>query len=236
LLEVDELHVRYGAIRAVQGVSFRVEPGSITTIIGANGAGKSTIVRAITGLLRPASGSIRLDGIDLTRLPAYRIARLGVSLVPEGRRVLPEMTVLENLQMGIYGREGLEGRKSIQDMFDRFPVLAERRHQLAGLLSGGEQQMLAIARALVSRPRLLLMDEPSLGLAPKVVSYIFAVIEQIRREGTTVLLVEQNARKALAVADWAYVLETGRLVLSGPARELSQDPSVRAAYLGGATK
>ena len=234
MLEIRDLHVRYGHVHAVRGVSLRVNHGEITTIIGANGAGKSTIIRSIMGLVRPASGSILLGGQhELAGKPAYRTAYLGVGLVPEGRGILAQMTVLENLRMGAYGRKDRDLEQRIGEMMNRFPILRDRRHQPAGLLSGGEQQMLAIARALMARPQLLLMDEPSLGLAPKVVSQIFDTIREINAAGTTILLVEQNARKALAVSHRAYVLETGRIVKEGPAQELREDPAVIDAYLGG---
>lgn len=233
MLEIRDLHVRYGHVHAVRGVSLRVNHGEITTIIGANGAGKSTIIRSIMGLVRPASGSIRLGQHELAGKPAYRTAYLGVGLVPEGRGILAQMSVLENLRMGAYGRKDRDLEEQIEEMMNRFPILRDRRHQPAGLLSGGEQQMLAIARALMARPKLLLMDEPSLGLAPKVVSQIFDTIREINAAGTTILLVEQNARKALAVSHRAYVLETGRIVKEGSAQELREDPAVIDAYLGG---
>ncbi|NLG85072.1 MAG: ABC transporter ATP-binding protein [Firmicutes bacterium] len=234
ILEVNDVHVYYGAIHALKGISFAVAEGEIVTLIGANGAGKSTTLKTISGLLRPRSGSIRFAGEDLTRIPAHRIVARGISQVPEGRRVFANLTVMENLELGAYCRSDATGiRKDLERVFSLFPRLAERRRQLAGSLSGGEQQMLAMARGLMSRPRLMLMDEPSMGLAPLLVQEIFRIIREINAAGTTVLLVEQNAHMALSIAHRAYVLETGRIVLSGPAEELAQDPKVKEAYLGG---
>ncbi|MGQ9780049.1 MAG: ABC transporter ATP-binding protein [Bacillota bacterium] len=234
ILEVNEVHVYYGAIHALKGVSFAVAEGEIVTLIGANGAGKSTTLKTISGLLRPRSGSLRFAGEDLTRVPAHRLVALGISQVPEGRRVFANLTVMENLELGAYCRTDVAGiRQDLERVFSLFPRLAERRRQLAGSLSGGEQQMLAMARGLMSRPRLMLMDEPSMGLAPLLVQEIFRIIQEINAAGTTVLLVEQNAHMALSIAHRAYVLETGRIVLSGPAKELAQDPKVKEAYLGG---
>ncbi|MCL6614387.1 MAG: ABC transporter ATP-binding protein, partial [Firmicutes bacterium] len=213
---------------------FSVAEGEIVTLIGDNGAGKSTTLKTISGLLRPRSGSIRFAGEDLTRVPAHRIVALGISQVPEGRRVFANLTVMENLELGAYCRTDAAGiREDLERVFSLFPRLAERRRQVAGSLSGGEQQMLAMARGLMSRPRLMLMDEPSMGLAPLLVQEIFRIIGEINAAGTTILLVEQNAHMALSIAHRAYVLETGRIVLSGPARELAQDPKVKEAYLGG---
>jgi len=234
ILELEEVNVYYGAIQALKGISFTVAEGEIVTLIGANGAGKSTTLKTISGLLRPRSGLVRFAGEDLTRVPAHRIVSLGISQVPEGRRVFANLTVMENLELGAYCRTDAVGiRQDLEKVFALFPRLAERRRQLAGSLSGGEQQMLAIARGLMSRPRLMLMDEPSMGLAPLLVQEIFRIIQEINAAGTTVLLVEQNAHMALSVAHRAYVLETGRIVLSGPAQELAQNPKVKEAYLGG---
>ena len=234
LLEVNEINVFYGAIHAIQGVSFGVEKGEIVTLIGANGAGKSTTLKTISGLLRPRSGFIKFDGQELTRVPAHQTVALGISQVPEGRRVFANMTVLENLELGAYRRQDRAGvRADLERVFTFFPRLAERRRQLAGSLSGGEQQMLATGRGLMSRPKLMLMDEPSMGLAPLLVKEIFQIIREINAAGTTILLVEQNANMALSIANRAYVLETGKIVLAGPAEELAQDAKVKEAYLGG---
>ncbi|MFO7254711.1 MULTISPECIES: ABC transporter ATP-binding protein [Limnochorda] len=235
LLEVKDLTVRYGGVVALHRLSLQVEAGEIVTLLGANGAGKSTTLRAISGLVPPAGGQIRLDGEEVTRLPAHALVERGVAHVPEGRKVFPTLTVEENLNLGGYTRRRhrhalAEGRDRVYQLF---PRLKERRHQLAGTLSGGEQQMLAIGRGLMASPRLLLLDEPSLGLAPKLVVEIFRTIKAINRQGVAVLLVEQNARLALHVAQRGYVLETGRLVLEGMAHELQGDPQVREAYLGG---
>ncbi len=231
LLEVNDLQVAYGSIRALHGVSFSVEAGSIVTLIGANGAGKSTLMNGIAGLVRPQRGSVRLDGREIAGVKTNLLIEQGLALVPEGRAIFSNLTVRENLLLGAYLR-----KDSTNDDLDRllsvFPILRERFNQRAGTLSGGEQQMLAIARALMSKPRLLLLDEPSLGLAPLIVKTIFEIIRDINRAGVTVLLVEQNARMALASADHAHVLETGKIVLSGPSRELAGDEKVKAAYLG----
>ena len=233
LLEVRDLEVRYGGIQAVRGISLSVGEGELVSLIGANGAGKTSTLGAIGGLLKPAAGSLRYAGEDLLRLPAHERVARGLALVPEGRGIFPRLTVLENLQMGAYSRRDRDGiRADLERMLALFPRLAERRLQLAGTLSGGEQQMLAIARALMSRPRLLLLDEPSMGLAPILVEQIFAIIRQIVSEGVALLLVEQNARQALEIASRAYVMESGGITLSGPAAELAADPRVRAAYLG----
>jgi branched-chain amino acid transport system ATP-binding protein len=237
LLTVDRISVHYGAVQAVRDVSFFVRRGEIVTLIGANGAGKSTILRALSGVVRPSAGSIAHDGKPIAGLPSHRIARLGIAHVPEGRGVFANMSVLENLEMGGYARSsGKEVGESLERAFALFPRLAERAGQLAGTLSGGEQQMLAIGRGLVQRPDLLLLDEPSMGLSPVLVSEIFRMIGEIRRAGTTILLVEQNASMALALADRAYVLEAGEIVLEGKASDLQEDPKVRSAYLGDAVE
>jgi len=234
ILEVQDLHVYYGHVHALKGVSFHVRPGEIVALLGANGAGKSTTLRAISGLVRPRHGDIRWQGRSLRNVPAHAIVGLGVSHAPEGRKVFSTLTVEENLNLGAYVRRGDREyvARSKERVFALFPRLAERRHQLAGTLSGGEQQMLAIGRALMSSPRLLLLDEPSLGLAPLLVRAIFQTIREINQQGVTILLVEQNVRAALQLAHRAYVLETGRLALEGPAEELRRDPRVRKAYLG----
>ena len=234
LLEIENIDVYYGAIHALKGLSLEVEEGSIVTLIGANGAGKTTTLKSISGVLRPKNGSIRFQGQDITKIAPEKIVGMGICHVPEGRRVFASMTVLENLEMGAYLRHDKDGIQADLDMvFERFPRLKERRKQLAGTLSGGEQQMLAIGRALMSRPQLLLMDEPSMGLAPILVQEIFDIIQDINSKGTTILLVEQNANMALSIADKAYVIETGQIVLSGDAKELSQSEEVKKAYLGG---
>ncbi len=233
LLEVRDLNVYYGAIHALQGISFTVNEGEIVTLIGANGAGKSTTLRTISGLLRPRRGSIIFKGEDITMTPAERIVTLGIGQVPEGRKIFAPLTVRENLEMGAYTRtEPAEIQQSLERVFASFPRLRERLNQLGGTLSGGEQQMLATARGLMSRPSLLLLDEPSMGLSPILVEEIFRIIQEINSQGTSILLVEQNALMALTVAHRAYVLETGRIVLSGTAREISENPQVKAAYLG----
>ncbi len=233
LLEIDNLVVRYDAITALHGVSLRVAAGSVVCLIGANGAGKSTVLRAISGLKPPEAGRILFKGLDLTGKAPHEIVRLGVAQSPEGRGVFPDLSVEENLRLGAYVRDD---EKGIQQDFDHvlslFPRLADRRRQAAGTLSGGEQQMLAIGRALMARPSLLLLDEPSLGLAPQVVESIFGIVDRIHKEGTTVLLVEQNAHMALEVATTAYVLETGCILFEGPAETIRRDPRVRTAYLG----
>jgi len=234
MLKVENLHVYYGAIHALKGVSIEVPSRKIVTLIGANGAGKSTTLRALSGILRASEGKIILEGEEIQRAMAQEIVRKGMSQVPEGRRVFAHMTVRENLDLGAYVRnDKSEIEKDLEMVFGRFPRLKEREKQLAGTLSGGEQQMLAMGRALMSRPRLLLLDEPSMGLAPLLVKEIFSIIEDINSTGTTVLLVEQNAHMALAIADYAYVLETGTIKLEGNAKELASSPEVRAAYLGG---
>lgn len=234
MLEVKDLEVYYGAIHAVKGISLRVEDGQIVTLIGSNGAGKSTTLHTISGLIKPRSGNILFDGTDITGTPAHKIVASGLIQVPEGRHVFANMSVMENLDMGAYLRKDKDGiEKDKKKVFELFPRLFERKNQLSGTLSGGEQQMLAMGRALMERPRVLLLDEPSMGLAPLLVKEIFSIIKTINEEGTTVLLVEQNANMALSIADYAYVLETGRITLSGPAADLSASEAVRKAYLGG---
>jgi branched-chain amino acid transport system ATP-binding protein len=235
LLEVEDLHVAYGHVQAVRGVTLRVAEGQIVTLIGPNGAGKTSILSALAGLVKPASGTVRLAGQEVTGLPAHRAVAAGLSLVPEGRAVLGRMTVEENLVLAGERRQppGALGG-AIEEQYRRFPILGERRKQLAGSLSGGQQQMLAFARALLARPRILLLDEPSMGLSPILVQQVFEMVEAIHRDGATILLVEQNARLALSIAHRAYVLEHGKLVLEGPSRDLVQDPRVQSAYLGGA--
>ena len=233
MLKVSNLTVNYGAIEAVRNVSFDVPEGKVVTIIGANGAGKSTTLDAIGGLHKPASGTIEFDGQNITGMRADQVAKLRLAQVPEGREVLSPLSVEENLRMGAYIRNDRdEVENDIQAMFKRFPILDSRRKQAAGLMSGGEQQMLAVARALMARPKLLMLDEPSMGLAPLIVNQIFEIITEISAEGVTLLLVEQNARKALQVADYAYVLERGEVAYHAPAAELRDDPRVVAAYLG----
>jgi branched-chain amino acid transport system ATP-binding protein len=233
MLEVDKLCVQYGAIKALQEVSFRIEQGEIVALIGANGAGKTTILNAISNIVPSLSGRILYREKDLTKLAAHEIVKLGISQVPEGRRVFAGMSVLENLEMGAFTRKDKEGvALDIEQVFGRFPRLQERKQQAAKTLSGGEQQMLAIGRALMSRPKLLLLDEPSMGLAPMLVEQIFQIIQEINEGGTTILLVEQNANMALSIAHRGYVLETGEVVLHGDARELASNPEVRKAYLG----
>ena len=234
MLEIKDLYVRYGMIEAIKGISFEVRDGEIVTLIGSNGAGKTTTMHAISGLLKPASGSIMLDGVELTKTPNHKIVSMGLAQVPEGRRVFAQQTVEENLLLGAYARKDKDGiQKDLEHVYDLFPRLLERKKQLAGTLSGGEQQMLAMARALMSRPKILLMDEPSMGLSPLLVKEIFHIIQDINKEGTTILLVEQNAKMALAIADRAYVLETGKISLEGTGEELSASEEVRKAYLGG---
>ena len=233
MLEVKDLVVNYGVIKALKGISFEVEEGEIIALIGANGAGKTTTLQTISGMLSPKSGSVLLEGTDITKVPGHKIVTMGLAHVPEGRRVFAQLTVLENLKMGAYTRsDKAEIAKTLETVFTSFPRLKERQNQLAGTLSGGEQQMLAMGRALMSKPRIILMDEPSMGLSPIFVEEIFNIIKSVSATGTTVLLVEQNAKKALAIASRAYVLETGNIVLSGDARELMDDPSIKKAYLG----
>lgn len=233
MLTIDNINVYYGAIHALKGISVEVKEGEIVTLIGANGAGKSTTLRTVSGLLKPKSGQILFEGKNIAGMAAQNIVKLGLSQVPEGRRVFANMTVLENLELGAYIRSDKDVAADLNKVFERFPRLAERRTQLAGTLSGGEQQMLAMGRALMSRPRLLLLDEPSMGLAPLLVKEIFSIIKEINNTGTTILLVEQNAHMALSIAHKAYVLETGRITLSGPASELAASEEIRKAYLGG---
>lgn len=234
MLKIKDINVFYGAIHAIKGASLEVNQGEIVTLIGANGAGKSTILRTVSGLLQPKSGSIEFEGRPIGGLPAHEIVKGGISQVPEGRRIFAEMTVAENLELGAFTRSDKDGIKSdMEKVFGRFPRLKERISQMAGTLSGGEQQMLAMGRALMSRPRLLLLDEPSMGLAPLLIREIFTIIQDINKTGTTVLLVEQNANMALSIAHRAYVLETGRITLSGDAKELAASEEVRKAYLGG---
>lgn len=234
MLKIENINVFYGAIHALKGISVDVAQGEIVTLIGANGAGKSTTLRTISGLLKPKDGQITFEGKNIAGLAAQEIVKLGISQVPEGRRIFANMTVLENLELGAYIRSDAKGiGEDLQGVFQRFPRLLERKDQIAGTLSGGEQQMLAIGRALMSRPRLLLLDEPSMGLAPLLVKEIFAIIKEINTTGTTILLVEQNANMALSIAHKAYVLETGRITLGGTAKELSESEAVRKAYLGG---
>ena len=232
MLELQDLTVSYGGIQALKGISLQVGEGEIVTLIGANGAGKSTTLRTISGLEKPQGGKILYNGVDITGKPSKYMVQNGLILVPEGRLIFLDMTVLENLKIGAYLRRDKDIEKDIQHMYELFPRLKERSWQMAGTLSGGEQQMLAVGRALMSRPKLLMMDEPSLGLAPLVVRDIFSIIRTIRDSGVTVLLIEQNANAALKVADRGYVLETGRIALEGTGQELLSDPAVRAAYLG----
>ncbi|MFO7274586.1 MAG: ABC transporter ATP-binding protein [Bacillota bacterium] len=234
ILQVEDLYVAYGNIEALHGISLEVDEGEIVTLIGANGAGKSTTLRAISGLIRPRSGAIRFQGRDITRTPAHEIVAMGIGHVPEGRRVFADLTVRENLELGAYIVSPSQFQKNLAEVYERFPRLKEREYQRASTLSGGEQQMLALGRALMLQPKLLLLDEPSMGLSPRLVQEIFAIIAELNRRGTTILLVEQNAAMALSIAHRAYVLETGRVVLSGPAPELRTHPAVREAYLGGA--
>ena len=233
LLSVHDLHVSYGAIKAVRGVSFDINEGEIVTLIGANGAGKSTTLNTVAGLIKPEAGTIELEGESLVGVPAHRVVERGIALCPEGRRVFTQMTVAENLEMGGYTRSDAENRDSLESVYEHFPRLRERRGQVAGTLSGGEQQMLAMGRALMSKPRLLMLDEPSMGLAPILVQEIFDIVKQLNESGTTILLVEQNANMALSVADRGYVLEIGTIKKTGTGSELLVDDDVRKAYLGG---
>ena len=233
LLEVKDLCVNYGGIKALKGVSFTVDEGQIITLIGANGAGKSTILRTISGLVKPASGSVLLSGTELTKLKPKEIVKNGVVLVPEGRRIFPNLSVRENLTLGAYLRDDKElVNQDIEKMYGLFPILKQRSWQYAGTLSGGEQQMLAVARALMARPKIIMMDEPSLGLAPLVVKSIFEIIKEINKEGVTILLIEQNANAALRIADYGYVMETGSIKMHGTGETLLMDEEVRSAYLG----
>ena len=233
MLKVDDIHVYYGSIHAVKGVSFEVNEGEIVTLIGANGAGKSTVLNTVSGLLHPRTGSVQFMGQDLRGTAAHKVVERGLAQVPEGRRIFLQMTVEENLEMGAYTRPNSTIAPGIADVYKRVPRLEERRRQVAGTLSGGEQQMLAMGRALMSSPKLLMLDEPSMGLAPILVEQIFDIIKELHAAGTTILLVEQNAQAALSVADRAYVLETGRISLSGTGAELMASDQVRRAYLGG---
>ena len=233
MLKVEDLHVYYGSIHAIKGISFEVNEGEVVTLIGANGAGKSTTLNTVSGLLKPRSGSVTFEDKSIVGVPAHKIVSHGMALCPEGRRVFLQMTVQANLEMGGYTRPAGEIDAAIQDVYQRFPRLKERYKQPAGTLSGGEQQMLAMGRALMSRPKLLMLDEPSMGLAPILVKQIFGIVRELHQAGTTILLVEQNAQMALSVADRAYVLETGTIAMSGSAKELLIDERVRKAYLGG---
>jgi branched-chain amino acid transport system ATP-binding protein len=233
VLQVENLNVYYGAIHALQGISFDVNEGEIVTLIGANGAGKSTTLRTVSGILRPRAGTVRFKGADITTVPAERIVQMGISHVPEGRKIFAPLSVRENLMMGAYTRnDPAEISASLERVYASFPRLRERAGQYGGTLSGGEQQMLATGRGLMSKPSLLLMDEPSMGLSPILVEEIFRIITEINRQGTSILLVEQNAQMALSIAHRAYVLETGRIVLAGTAKEIADNPQVKAAYLG----
>ena len=233
MLEVNDLQVYYGMIHAIKGVSFHVNEGEIIALIGANGAGKTTILHTITGLIAPKGGQVVFEGKDITKTPAHKIVELGMAHVPEGRRVFAQLSVYQNLKMGAYTRSDKnEIEESLEMVYKRFPRLEERKNQMAGTLSGGEQQMLAMGRALMSKPRIILMDEPSMGLSPILVNEIFDIIQSVSASGTTVLLVEQNAKKALAIADRAYVLETGKISLDGNAKDLLNDDSIKEAYLG----
>ncbi len=234
MLKVENLVVSYGMIEAIKGISFEVNDGEIVTLIGANGAGKTTTMQTISGLLKPASGSITLDGVELTKVPAHKIVTFGLAQVPERRRVFTQQSVEDNLLLGAYTRKDKDGiQKDLEDVYEWFPRLKERKKQMAGTLSGGEQQMLAMGRALMAKPKIMLLDEPSMGLSPLLVKEIFHIIEEINKKGTTILLVEQNAKMALGIANRAYVLETGKITLEGTGAELASDPRVQKAYLGG---
>ena len=234
LLEVNNLEVSYGLIKAVKGVSFTVDEGEIVSLIGANGAGKTTIMHALGGLIGKSAGSVVFDGVDITTTPAHKLVSMGMAQVPEGRRIFQELTVLENLRMGYYiKKDKAEFQRKLEEMYSYFPILSERKNQIAGTLSGGEQQMLAMSRALMSSPRLLLLDEPSMGLSPLYVNTIFDMIKRVNEMGTTVLLVEQNAKKALSIANRAYVLEIGNMTKTGTGAELLGDEDIKKAYLGG---
>lgn len=233
MLKVEDINVYYGSIHAIKGISFEVNEGEIVTLIGANGAGKSTTLNTVSGLLKAKTGAISLEGESLLGVPAHKIVKRGMALCPEGRRVFLQMTVQENLEMGAFTRQKSEIAASIENVYERFPRLKERYRQVAGTLSGGEQQMLAMGRALMSKPKLLMLDEPSMGLAPILVEQIFEIIVELNKAGTTILLVEQNAQVALSIADRGYVLETGRIVGTGTGEQLLKDDSVRKAYLGG---
>lgn len=234
MLKLDNIDVYYGAIHAIKGISIEVPKGEIVTLVGSNGAGKSTTLRTISGLMKPKNGTILFEDKNIVGVPAHKIVGMGLCQVPEGRHVFANMSVMENLELGAYLRNDKDGiARDLEDVFKKFPRLLERKDQISGTLSGGEQQMLAMGRALMSRPRLLLLDEPSMGLAPLLVKEIFNIIKEINESGTTVLLVEQNANMALSIADKAYVLETGRIALAGTAQELASSEAVRKAYLGG---
>lgn len=234
LLEVTDLKVNYGLIQAIKGVSFTVNKGEIVALIGANGAGKTTIMHSVCNLIPKAGGKVTFEGNDITNIPAHKLVPMGISQVPEGRRIFQELTVAENLKMGAYTRRDMkENEETLERMYKRFPILKDRAKQIAGTLSGGEQQMLAMSRALMSHPKLLLLDEPSMGLSPLYVNTIFDMIKKVNEEGTTVLLVEQNAKKALTIADRAYVLETGTMITEGTGHDLLEDDSIKKAYLGG---
>lgn len=234
MLKVDNIDVYYGAIHAIKGISIEVPKGEVVTLVGSNGAGKSTTLRTISGLMKPKNGTILFEDKNIVGVPAHKIVGMGLCQVPEGRHVFANMSVMENLELGAYLRNDKDGiARDLEDVFKKFPRLLERKDQISGTLSGGEQQMLAMGRALMSRPRLLLLDEPSMGLAPLLVKEIFNIIKEINESGTTVLLVEQNANMALSIADKAYVLETGRIALAGTAQELASSEAVRKAYLGG---
>ena len=233
ILKVDNINVYYGAIHAIKGISFEVNEGEVVTLIGANGAGKSTTLQTVSGLLHSRTGSIEFAGENLAKIPPHIIVRKGLAQVPEGRRIFQQMSVEENLEMGAYTRDKSELEGDLESVYKQFPRLLERRRQIAGTLSGGEQQMLAIGRALMSHPKLLMLDEPSMGLAPILVEQIFDIIRQLNEAGTTILLVEQNAQMALSVAHRAYVMETGKITLSGTGKELAESDQVRKAYLGG---
>ena len=232
MLKIDNIHVYYGAIHAIKGISFEVNQGEIVALIGANGAGKSTILKTVSGLMHPRSGSIEFEGQNITHMDAHKLVHQGLAHVPEGRRIFLQMSVQENLEMGAFSRKEVS-KDDLDMVFNLFPRLLERRKQIAGTLSGGEQQMLAMSRALMSHPRLMMLDEPSMGLAPILVDQIFDIIKELHKQGTTILLVEQNARKALSIADRAYVLETGNITLTGSGAELASSDAVRKAYLGG---
>ena len=233
MLEVKNLEVYYGVIQAIKGISFEVNEGEVIALIGANGAGKTTTLQTITGMLKPEKGEVIFNGVDISKIPGHKIVPMGMAHVPEGRRVFAQLSVYENLKMGAYTRKDKnEIEESLKMVYKRFPRLEERKNQLAGTLSGGEQQMLAMGRALMSKPKIILMDEPSMGLSPIFVEEIFNIIREISASGTTVLLVEQNAKKALSIADRAYVLETGKIVTSGVAKELMNDDTIKKAYLG----
>ena len=233
ILKVEDINVYYGSIHAIKGISFEVDEGEVVTLIGANGAGKSTTLNTISGLLRSKTGSIEFMGQSLAKVPSHKIVERGLALVPEGRRIFLQMTVQENLEMGAFTQKGGETQQDLEKIYALFPRLKERLKQMAGTLSGGEQQMLAMGRALMSRPKLLMLDEPSMGLAPLLVEQIFDIIKELHRAGTTILLVEQNAQMALSVADRGYVLETGKIVTTGTGAELLASPAIKKAYLGG---